>query len=215
MQHAAACPPTYLPLPPFVCLAVYSIWLHVSAPERERGGVKSVEYLVSGARAPGWECRKLAVISALAGNTPPALCQPIDCALPSHASWPHATCHLRRRTSSAGSSHAISSPHFTLEPSLQVDLTRQVPPAPPSAALCPPRRNNFQLPRAINFIDSLTLPAFCCCCCWWWFLVPSWTHQINISFRIMLRSHPATVFAQCRHRLLLLPPTAPFAGACG
>lgn len=211
MQHAAACPPSPL-----------SAWLstrsgYTSVHQRERGGVKSVEYLVSGARAPGWECRKLAVISALAGNTPPALCQPIDCALPSHASWPHATCHLRRRTSSAGSSHAISSPHFTLEPSLQVDLTRQgILPYPlPSAALCPPRRNNFQLPRAINFIDSLTLPAFCCCCCcWWWFLVPSWTHQINISFRIMLRSHPATVFAQCRRRLLL-PPTAPLAGACG
>lgn len=56
-----------LPLPPlsqltpFVCLSVCLVWLHVSAPR----GVKSISWLVvSGARAPGWECRKLAVISA-------------------------------------------------------------------------------------------------------------------------------------------------------
>lgn len=60
MQHAAASPSPPLAGNPFV-------WLHVSAHD---GGVKSISWqlpllLVARARAPGWECRKLAVISAL------------------------------------------------------------------------------------------------------------------------------------------------------
>lgn len=65
----------------------------------------------------------------------------------------YATCHMPHA--------AISSPHFTLEPSLQLDLTATRPHSLslshslslPASPFVPFRRNNFQLPRVTNFID--------------------------------------------------------------